>query len=164
MTPATSEPSAHRASSTPAIALSPSESAKATVTTSVEPNRPPNAKLISATGSSSRHGIATLTPSVRPGCGGGSVLRSEQKTSVPTSPKTIAATRPAAGSIVVASTVASGGPERKMHSSTTASSAKAVCRSAGFVRAWVQRARTAAPTAGMVAPASAAKMWGSGTR
>ena len=59
MTPATREPRAHRASSTPAMAVSPSDSAKATVTTSVEPNSPPIAKLISATGTRSRHGIAT---------------------------------------------------------------------------------------------------------
>ena len=92
------------------------------------------------------------------------MLRSEQKTRVPTNPVTIAAISPAAGSTVVASTVASGGPVRKTVSSTTASSANAVWRSAGASRTWVQRARTAAPTAGMVAPARAAKMWGSGTR
>ena len=65
--------------------------------------------------------------------------------------------RPTAGCTVVASTVTRIGPRMKTVSSTTASSANAVCRSAGrSCSTWLQRARTQVPIVGRPAPATAA--------
>ena len=90
---------------------------------------------MSTTGISSPHGMAIRAPvSDTCGCTGGSVRRREQKATVPTRPATMAATRPAAGWTLVASTVAMGGPVMKIVSSTTASRANAVWRSAARSR------------------------------
>lgn len=65
--------------------------------------------------------------------------------------------RPAIGCTPVDSAVTITGPATKMHSSTTDSKENAVCSRAGFSRsAYVQRARTQAPSDTWVSPAAAA--------
>jgi hypothetical protein len=81
---------------------------------------------------------------------------------VPVSAATHAATIPATGWTAVASSVVIVGPMMKTSSSLIASTANAVSSSFRSSTTWDQRARTAAPTLGIAAPAIPAKTCGHG--
>lgn len=85
--------------------------------------------------------------------------RCAQKARVPPTQATTATAMPATGCTAVASTVTRIGPRMKTASSSTASSAYAVCTSAGRSSTCDHRARTAEPTWGRQAPAHAARTY-----
>ena len=92
----------------------------------------PSPTQTSASGATVRHGIGGRAPACR-SCGwaGGSVRRWALKARLPPTPATTAVASPTTGWMVVASTVTRIGPRMKTASSTTASSAYAVCTSRG---------------------------------
>ncbi len=98
--------------------------------TSAEPKNAPSISVTTNSGTIVRHGIPGRGPeSATRGLGGGAVSRWAARARVPTSPVTSAVVRPASGCSAVASTVTRIGPTMNTASSTTASSAYAVCTS-----------------------------------
>ena len=155
--PAIRLPTAQAASSQPAAQRMPCSSAKATVVTSAAPKSAPRVRQTIARVSTSRHGIGSRAPDSSRRPAGGSVRRWAANARVPIRPLTAAVVRPATGCQDVARIVTSTGPTTKTTSSSTASSAKAVCTSAGRSSRCAHRVRTLAPTWGSDAPARAAK-------
>ena len=139
--------SACSASSGPVSAAWPRSSAKATIATSSVPKTPPSPSSTSA--STASPGIrSAVPPGRRPRATGGSVARWAANAAPPPTTNASAATSPAAGATVVASVVASTGPITKITSSSTDSSANAVCSPGPPRSSAVQRARTSDPIAG----------------
>ena len=135
----------------------PCSSANATVLTSAAPNSDPSAAQTSPSTMTVPHGIRGRGPvEVCRGCAGGSVERCAAKARVPTTAATRAAISPASGCQDVARIVTRIGPSMNTVSSQTASSANAVCSWSADESTCDQRARTHEPTAGRVAPATAA--------
>jgi hypothetical protein len=101
----------------------PRSSAKATVTTSLEPNSAPRQIAASTIGSSQRHRRGGRPPSSSWPSGTGCVERREANHSPPTSAHTTTVPIPARSDTWVASRVTTTGPTMKIASSTTASKA-----------------------------------------